>query len=77
LERNLILTALLAIAAAVLFDANTVTVVQGQLTTWILQWAPSTGGPWITPLATGLPVLLKGIAILCLVAIPVAWLKPR
>lgn len=77
MERNLIVTALLAIAAAVLFDPNTATLLVAQLGRWAVQLDPAGGASSIALLS---PVLLhvpKALAICCLITIPVVWLKPH
>jgi hypothetical protein len=68
MEQKLVATALLAAVAAVLLDPGSAALVRREL-------APLLGQ--LAPLAAVLPQLLTGAGILCLVAIPILWLKPH
>lgn len=65
MEQKLVATALLAAVAAFLFDPSSAALVRSQLATQV------------GPLTEVLPQLPTIAAILCLVAIPILWLKPQ
>ena len=70
MDQKLIGTAFLAALAAALLDTNSAAFLRDLV------------GPWLrssllVPVAGVLPELQTGAGILCLVAIPILWLRPR
>ena len=69
MEQKLVVTALLAAIAAFLLDPSSADLVRSQLATSLGQLGPE--------LTAVLPQLPTVAGILCLVAIPILWLKPH
>ena len=70
MDQKLIGTAFLAALAAALLDANSAAFLRDLVGPWLRS-------PLLVPLAGALPELQTGARILCLVAIPILWLRPR
>jgi hypothetical protein len=70
MDQKLIGTAFLAALAAALLDANSAAFLRDLVGPWLRS-------PLLVPLAGALPELQTGAGILCLVAIPILWLRPR
>jgi hypothetical protein len=77
MEQKLIGTGLLVATAAVLLDSGSSVMVRSQLTPVLTQLATTAAGPVVEPFIAVLPQLLTAVGILCLVAIPILWLKPH
>ena len=69
MDQKLIGTAFLAALAAALLDANSAAFLRDLVGPWLRS-------PLLVPLAGALPELQTGAGILCLVAIPILWLRP-
>ena len=70
MDQKLIGTAFLAALAAALLDADSAAFLRDLVGPWLRS-------PLLAPLAGALPELQTGAGILCLVAIPILWLRPR
>ena len=70
MDQKLIGTAFLAALAAALLDADSAAFLSDLVGPWL-------SSPLLVPLAGALPQLQTGAGILCLVAIPIMWLRPR
>jgi hypothetical protein len=70
MDQKLIGTAFLAALAAALLDADSAAFLRDLVGPWL-------SSPLLVPLAGALPQLQTGAGILCLVAIPIMWLRPR
>lgn len=70
MDQKLIGTAFLAALAAALLDADSAAFLRDLVGPWLRS-------PLLVPLAGALPELQTGAGILCLVAIPIMWLRPR
>ena len=70
MDQKLIGTAFLAALAAALLDANSAAFLRDLA-------GPLLRSPLLGPLAGALSELQTGAGILCLVAIPILWLRPR
>jgi hypothetical protein len=70
MDQKLIGTAFLAALAAALLDANSAAFLRDLVGPWLRS-------PLLVPLAGALLELQTGAGILCLVAIPILWLRPR
>ncbi len=70
MNQNLFNTAFLTALAAALLDANSAAFLRDLVGPWL-------SSPLLVPVAAVLPELQTGAGILCLVAIPVLWLRPR
>ena len=70
MDQKLIGTAFLAALAAALLDADSAAFLRDLVGPWL-------SSPLLVPLAGALPKLQTGAGILCLVAIPILWLRPR
>ena len=70
MDQKLIGTAFLAALAAALLDANSAAFLRDLVGPWLRS-------PLLVPLAGALPELQTGAGILCLVTIPILWLRPR
>ena len=70
MDQKLIGTAFLAALAAALLDADSAVFLRDLVGPWLRS-------PLLVPLAGVLPQLQTAAGILCLVAIPILWLKPR
>ncbi|CAK6695873.1 hypothetical protein OGCDGJMD_01926 [Cyanobium usitatum str. Tous] len=70
MDQKLIGTAFLAALAAALLDADSAAFLRDLVGPWLRS-------PLLVPLAGALPQLQTGAGILCLVAIPIMWLRPR
>ena len=69
MDQKLIGTAFLAALAAALLDADSAAFLRDLVGPWLRS-------PLLVPLAGALPQLQTGAGILCLVAIPIMWLRP-
>ena len=70
MDQKLIGTAFLAALAAALLDANSAAFLRDLVGPWLRS-------PLLVPLAGALLELQTGAGILCLVAFPILWLRPR
>ena len=70
MDQKLIGTAFLAALAAALLDADSAAFLRDLVGPWLRS-------PLLVPLAGALPQMQTGAGILCLVAIPIMWLRPR
>jgi len=77
MEQKLIGTGLLVAISAVLLDARSAELVRSQLTPVLTRLATTAAGPVVGTFLSVLPQLLTAAGILCLVAIPILWLKPH
>jgi len=77
MEQKLLGTGLLVAIAAVVLDSRTAELLQSELAPVLTQLATTAAGPVVAPIITVLPQLLTAAGILCLVAIPILWLKPH
>ena len=70
MDQKLISTAFLAALAAALLDTNSAVFLRDLVGPWLRS-------PLLVPVAGVLSELQIGAGILCLVAIPILWLRPR
>lgn len=70
MDQKLIGTAFLAALAAALLDADSAAFLRDLVGPWLRS-------PLLVPVAGALPELQTGAGIICLVAIPILWLRPR
>lgn len=77
MDQKLIGTALLTGIAAFLFDPGSAPWMRAQLAPLLSKLPATAAGPALAPLGEVLPQLNIAVGILCLIAIPILWLKPN